>query len=160
MTDEVLSHNDEQWRTAGQPKDWRGTAIEIGDVVIYGAPVGRSIALVEAEVVGYTTSGRVNVRIIRRAYGGNWSDKEVVHVGADRLVVVTALPPSDVPLTSEVIAERRARDAEHRRIHNSHDWPPPYQGVGPGGWYQTVRPPCTRCGRERWSPDPMTECPR
>ncbi len=71
--------------------DWRGTPILIGQTVVYGGPVGRSVAQVEAEVVGFTKSGRVNVRPIRRSYG-TWQTKEVVHVGPDRLTVVTALP--------------------------------------------------------------------
>lgn len=91
-------------------KDWRGTEIEVGSLVIYGAPVGRSIALVEGLVDGFTDSGRVWVTIIRRAYGGGWSgSKSRVHVGADRLVVVTELPPSDIPLTADKVAESNAR---------------------------------------------------
>lgn len=72
--------------------DWRGTAVLIGQTVIYGAPVGSSISMVEAEVIGFTRSGRVNVRPIRRAYG-RWQSKDVVHVGPDRLTVIDRLPP-------------------------------------------------------------------
>lgn len=79
--------------------DWRGTPINIGDTVIYGAPVGRSIAMVEGIVDGWTKSGRVNVRITRRAYG--YAGKDVVHVGADRLTIVEKLPDSALPTATE-----------------------------------------------------------
>ena len=106
------------------PRDWRGTEITVGAPVIYGAPVGRSIALVEAEVADpmLTKSGRIRLRIIRRAYGSGWSRKEVVDVGADRLIVLNpdSLPPSDAPLTSEKIKENQAKDAEYQRISKSH----------------------------------------
>jgi hypothetical protein len=79
-----------------------------GASCIYGAPVGRSIALVEGVVDGFTASGRVWVRIVRRAYGGGWSDsKDRVHVGPDRLVIVDALPACDLPTDAEKAVERR-----------------------------------------------------
>src|SRR4051794_27584156 len=78
-------------------RDWRGTPIVPGSLVVYGGPVGRSIAQVEGRVDSFTATGRVNVRVLRRSYG-DWQTKPVVHVGADRLTVVTALPPTDVPL--------------------------------------------------------------
>jgi hypothetical protein len=137
-------------------KDWRGTPIEVGALCIYGAPVGRSIALVEAEVVGYTKSGRINVRIVRRAYGAEWSSKEVVHVGADRLVVVNELPPSDVPLTSEAIAEKKAKEAERDRVEGTHDFPPfEWDRISRTGWE-----PCRRCGADRSTVryDTLEEC--
>lgn len=77
-----------------EPKDWRGTPIHVGDTVIYGAPVGRLISLVEAEVEGFTDSGRVWLHVLHRSHG-NWYSKSPrrVHVGQDRLTVVTELPP-------------------------------------------------------------------
>lgn len=156
--------------TDDQPRDWRGTPIVPGSLVIYGAPVGRSIALVEAEVVGFTKTGRVNVRIIRRAVGGSWSEREVVHVGADRLVVVAMLPPSDVPLTSSLIADREAAEAERKRIRATHDFPEPYRediplvGYATHGSYGTrsstfryVYPPCRLCGSDNRYTE--KECP-
>lgn len=94
--------------TSDTPRDWRGIPITPGARVIYGAGVGRSIALVEGTVdtdTPFTKSGRVNVRVIRRAYGGGWYDpKPVVHVGRDRLTVVE-LPPSTEPTEAEKAAE-------------------------------------------------------
>lgn len=128
-------------------KDWRGTPITPGRLCIYGAPVGRSIALVEAEVVGFTKSGRVNLRIIRRAYGSSWSEREVVHVGADRLVIVDKLPDSDVPLTSTAIEARKAATTERKRILATHDFPEYVSGRWDGSTYhQGFQPGCTRCG--------------
>jgi hypothetical protein len=88
--------------------DARGVDIVEGASCIYGAPVGRSIALVEGVIDGFTPSGRVWVRIVRRAYGGGWSGaKDRVHVGPDRLVIVDALPACDLPTDAEKAAERR-----------------------------------------------------
>lgn len=97
-------------------KDARGVEIVEGASCIYGAPVGRSIALVEGVIDGFTPSGRVWVRIVRRAYGGGWSDsKERVHVGPDRLVIVDALPESVLPTDADKQKERRAeRIAQYR----------------------------------------------
>ncbi|MFD7776637.1 hypothetical protein [Streptomyces sp. NPDC059753] len=97
--------------------DARGIEIKEGASCIYGAPVGRSIALVEGVIDGFTPSGRVWVRIVRRAYGGGWSnDRKRVHVGADRLVVVDALPESELPTDAEKTEERRRETVErHRR---------------------------------------------
>lgn len=103
-------------------KDWRGTPIVAGALVIYGAPVGRSIAMVEAEVVGFTKSGRVNVRVRHRAYGGWGMGKDVVHVGPDRLTIVSDLPPTDLPLETDKHAEARAVEAERKRIQATHDF--------------------------------------
>jgi hypothetical protein len=85
------------------PKDWRGTPITPGALVIYGAPVGRSIAMVEATVADpmLTPSGRIWLDVIRRAYGGYGHENQRVHVGADRLTVVTALPPSELMTEDE-----------------------------------------------------------
>lgn len=151
--------------------DWRGTPITEGALVIYGAPVGRSIALVEAEVVGFTESGRVNLRIIRRAYG--WTDarsKDVVHVGADRLIVVNDLPPTDVPLQADVKAEKQRAAEERKRLFATHEWPAPreeefqgrptYGGYGTQTRTRTVQDPCTKCGAERYSAEAGRECPR
>lgn len=127
------------------PKDWRGTPIVPGALVIYGAPVGRSIAMVEAEVVGFTKSGRVNVRVVRRAYG-NWGEqKEIVHVGADRLTIVEKLPPTEVPTDKELNAIRKAEWEERNRIAETHLFP--YYSYA----YNTGQPAysdreCERCG--------------
>ncbi len=87
-------------------KDWRGTPINIGDICIYGAPVGRSIAMVQAIVDGFTESGRVWLKVKHRSYGGGWSDsKNRVHVGADRLTIVLALPPTELPDEDEKTIE-------------------------------------------------------
>lgn len=96
--------------------DARGVEIVEGASCIYGAPVGRSIALVEGVIAGFTPSGRVWVRIVRRAYGGGWSDsKERVHVGPDRLVVVDALPESGLPTDAEKQVARRKERIETYR---------------------------------------------
>ncbi|MFE7624271.1 hypothetical protein [Streptomyces sp. NPDC057509] len=89
-------------------KDARGVDIIEGATCIYGALVGRSIALVEGVIDGFTPSGRVWVKVVRRAYGGGWADgKERVHVGADRLVIVAALPDCDLPTEREVREQHR-----------------------------------------------------
>lgn len=91
-------------------RDWRGTPITEGATVVYGASVGRSVALVEGSVTGFTPSGRVWVYVIRRAYGGGWGDEAPkVHVGADRLTVVSSLPVSDVPTQPELSVHKRAK---------------------------------------------------
>lgn len=136
------------------PRDWRGTPIEVGKLVIYGAPVGRSIALVEATVDGFTKSGRVNLRIIRRAHG--YGGKEVVHVGADRLTIVTELPPTDVPTDAEKSAQALRRMKERNRVHATHTGLdlqfPRVEVVDPRNsrWtrFETTRveTPCSVCG--------------
>lgn len=103
--------------------DWRGTVIEPGQTVIYGAPVGRSIALVEAIVEGFTKAGRVNVRVKHRAYGYTGAtSKDVVHVGADRLTVVNdgGLPPTNLPTEGEKKEVAQKRSAELDRIKATH----------------------------------------
>lgn len=109
-----------------QPVDWRGTPINVGDTVIYGGPVGRSIQQVEGLVEGFTKTGRVNVKIMRRSYSTPWgrggsSDKRVVHVGADRLTIVQVLPPTKLPTWDEQIV--KLEQAELLRLQNraTHD---------------------------------------
>lgn len=90
-----------------KPTDWRGTPIEVGATVVYGASVGRSVALVEAVVDSFTPTGRVWLKVVRRSYGGGWSEQASrVHVGPDRLTVVTKLPPTDVPTDHQRSIER------------------------------------------------------
>lgn len=106
--------------TTTPPRDWRGTPITPGALVIYGAPVGRSIAMVEAIVAApmTTPSGRIWLNVQRRAYGSSWAaDGEQirkVHVGADRLTVVGVLPPTLV-LTEQEKADRREEQRTRRR---------------------------------------------
>lgn len=85
-------------------RDWRGTPIVEGATVIYGAPVGRSIAMVQGTVDGFTPAGRVWINVTHRAYGGHGHAPRV-HVGPDRLTIVTTLPPTDLPTVAEA-AER------------------------------------------------------
>ena len=88
-------------------KDWRGTVINVGDTVIYGAPVGRSIAMVEATVTGFSEKGRVLLKVKYRAIGG-YGDNKIVNVGPDRLTIVTGLPPTDlVPEDEKAIESAR-----------------------------------------------------
>lgn len=97
-------------------KDARGVDIVEGASCIYGAPVGRSIALVEGVIDGFTPSGRVWVRIVRRSYGGGHeNDRPRVHVGPDRLVIVDALPSCDRPTDAETAAQRRKDRIKHYR---------------------------------------------
>lgn len=97
-------------------RDAREVPIEVGATVIYGAPVGRSIALVEGVVDGFTDSGRVWVKIVRRAYGGGWADsKSRVHVGPDRLVIVTELPHSDLPTEADARAAAVVRGIAYHK---------------------------------------------
>jgi hypothetical protein len=110
-----------------------------GATVIYGAPVGRSIALVEGVVVGFTESGRVWVKVVRRAYGSWRNGKGQVHVGADRLVVVEKLPPA----TTETVDELRVREEEWRiereRIRDTHEIVEPH-------WSECRPRHCIDCG--------------
>jgi len=96
------------------PTDWRGTPIQPGNLVIYGAPVGRSIAMVEATVANpmLTPSGRIWLDVTRRSYGSYGYDNKRVHVGADRLTVVTELPPTDLPTEDELKAAQRVQRAD------------------------------------------------
>lgn len=118
-------------------RDWRGTVIEPGQTVIYGSPVGRSIQLVEGEVDGFTKSGRVRVRVIRRSY--TTGSKEVVDVGADRLTIVESLPPTSNPTQ----AEEYAAVLEQRRRRATHDMPPYFLDCPP--WTNPEKA-CRRCG--------------
>lgn len=105
------------------PRDWRGTEITAGAPVIYGAPVGRSIELVEGEVVGFTKGGRVNVRVVRRAYqSGSSYSKRTVHVGPDRLTIINpdSLPPTDLPTYEQQIQVSEERYREQQRIAATH----------------------------------------
>ena len=78
-------------------KDWRGTPIEIGHVVIYGT--GRAVELVEGVVEGFTKSGRVTVQVVRRSFG--WASQGRVHVGPTSLTVIDLLPDATVPTMAE-----------------------------------------------------------
>lgn len=142
------------------PTDWRGTPITPGRTVIYGAGVGRSIALVEATVEGFTKSGRVNVRIVRRAYGGASAD--VVHVGADRLTIVDALPAAEVPTAAEEREQWRIQLAEYERNRATHQLERPHiPDVGPRGSersYTYVPEKCVRCDMN-YAEASQTECP-
>ncbi|MFD6361847.1 hypothetical protein ACFWFX_18645 [Streptomyces roseolus] len=118
-------------------KDARGVDIEVGATCVYGAPVGRSIALVEGVIDGFTPSGRVWVTVVRRSYGGGWSsDAKRVHVGPDRLVIVDALPPCDLPTSAEKSEERRQEEiARHREsiaVVEAGGEVPPYWGSREG----------------------------
>lgn len=136
-------------------RDWRGTKIEVGDTVIYGGPVGRSIQMVEGEVIGFTPAGRVNVRILRRAYShAYYGDKRVVHVGHDRLTVLKdgVLPPTEMPTWDEAITEseriRQERDANYgSHVGPESEWyemPPAYPGGYVGHRQRALA--CQRCG--------------
>lgn len=118
-------------------RDWRGTIIEPGQTVIYGSSVGRSIQLVEGDVDGFTKSGRVRVRVIRRSY--TTGSQEIVDVGADRLTVVESLPPT----TNTTQAEDHAEWVEQRRRASTHDMPSYFLNRAP--WTDPGRV-CRRCG--------------
>lgn len=103
------------------PTDWRGTPITPGTTVVYGAGVGRSIELVQATVnpapsnpnaPHCTASGDIWLTVIHRSYQRPATDQ--VHVGPDRLTVVTALPPTELPTVRQKIAdEARSTIARH-----------------------------------------------
>ncbi|MFF1625588.1 hypothetical protein [Streptomyces sp. NPDC058272] len=101
-------------------KDARGVEIYPGATCVYGAGVGRSIALVEAVVDGFTDSGRVWVRVVRRSYGETtWSKpRDRVHVGPDRIVIVDALPDSPLSTQAENAA---AREVERTALRVSRE---------------------------------------
>lgn len=147
---------DEEINTA--PVDWRGTPITPGALVIYGAPADRSITMVEARVADpmLSPSGRIWLDIVRRSY--RHTDGGRVHVGADRLTVVTELPPTTVPTEAERAARERdkqaAREVYADGLHEreGHDGEPPGRvSTGPAGWQYTWRT-CQRCqdAMTRW----------
>lgn len=149
-----MNHPDD----ADGTKDWRGTPITEGARCIYAATVGRSTELVEGEVVGFTKSGRVNVRVVRRAYQGGWSDsKRIVHVGNDRLLIMKpdGLPETDLPTFDEKIKEAQVKREENDRIYKTHSGPSwgEVKYEMPTGWGTATRTmtrhaslPCSVCG--------------
>lgn len=88
--------------------DARGVTIEPGDTVLWGYPYDSSIAMAEGVVLGaepcdgecdtptrhqtvsLTPSGRVRIRVVRRNSRYGPSDKPVVDVAPNRLVVLKA----------------------------------------------------------------------
>lgn len=93
-------------------KDWRGTEITEGALVIYGSGVGRSIQMNEAIVVSPSSgSGNgVKLRIVRRSYSSG--TQPLVTVGADRLTVVESLAPCALPTQDEKALESHKRSLE------------------------------------------------
>lgn len=143
------------------PRDWRGTPITIGAPTIHGGPVGRSIELVEGVVEGFTKTGRVNIRVTRRAYtGASTYSKEVVHVGQDRLVVLNpdSLPPSELPTLTEGKEAAKERMAKLNAIKDTHDleWVEEWAG-GSSYRYKTQVHRCKKCGTSKYYTE---ECPR
>jgi hypothetical protein len=141
----------ETYTSLEDPRDWRGVPITIGALVIYGAPVGRSIAMVEATVESFTKTGRVNVRPVRRAYGGHfWRDsRDTVHVGQDRLTVVGELPTPLMPTEEEKRAAHEAEQAERKRVEATH-----LMTVNNVNDQRVWQQQCERCGlpfRERFT---------
>lgn len=126
------------------PADWRGTPITPGALVIYGGPVGRSIQMVEAIVSDpmLTKSGRIWLNIVRRAFHDDTDGR--VHVGADRLTVVTALPPSPLPTATE-IRERNERQRVAREVYVTGAHESEQHGGEPWGHYEK-----RDGGRDRW----------
>lgn len=146
----------ETYTSMEDPRDWRGVPIVVGGTVIYGAPVGRSIAMVEGTVESFTKSGRVNVRVVRRAYG--YSEmKQVVHVGQDRVTVVTAMPDPLMPTEAEKDAAHAAEQAERDRLTATHDFPVPVHERTSWGALHLTWPPCTKCGADRYEAG-LREC--
>lgn len=128
--------------------DWRGTPIEPGRQVVYGAGVGRSIAPTEGVVEGFSASGKsVKVRVIRRAYGG-YGGQEVVHVGSDKLTVVE-LPDSEQETFIEKYERAERITAERGRVIRTHDITTEKFG----------KISCTRCSTARIDLHSV-ECPR
>lgn len=127
--------------------DWRGTEITEGALVVYGGPVGRSIQQVEGRVAGFTSGGRVNVEIIRRSYTGASSyGKKIVHVGPDRLTIVTGLPPTELPEWGVEVDAAKAEADERKRIQDTHDIQE-FEEIRPGTTYPWRTWKCTRCGK-------------
>lgn len=81
--------------------DWRGTDIHVGDTVVYPYVHGRSTAIAEGRVTGWTDT-HIHIDVIRRSYPGIYSNKPVT---VDRRkVTVVFLPKSDVLTQEEHIA--------------------------------------------------------
>lgn len=140
--------------TATDPvTDWRGTPITPGALVVYGAPVGRSIAMVEATVATpmLTPSGRIWLDVVRRSYGHIGTEVGKVHVGADRLTVVTELPPTEMPTAADVAAEAAAQREEWNRKRAEAEAECARVGHEPEdvtSWADAYRrSQCSRCGK-------------
>jgi hypothetical protein len=72
--------------------------------------------MVEGIVDGFTPSGRVWVRVTRRAYGSGGIERAPrVHLGADRLTIVTELPASSAPTNAEAADAARQWAIERAR---------------------------------------------
>ena len=91
--------------------DWRGTEITVGAIVIYAASLySHSVEMVEGQVIGFTNSGRVRIKIIRRSRRRNAyiNDKDTTNVGADNVTVIGSLPDTDMPTFSALINKAQA----------------------------------------------------
>lgn len=113
--------------------DARGVPIGVGNTVIYGFGVGRSIAMAEAIVLGDTSpsltpSGRVRLKVVRRSYSDG--EKPTVDVAPDRLVVLYQsrlyrgyryLPESPLPTQTEVVRQKHLEEIERytEYLHNN-----------------------------------------
>ena len=119
------------------PRDWRGTPITPGALVVYGAPAGDSTQMVEATVAPapfLTPSGRVRLDVIRRSV--YISDRDRVSVPPLSLTVVTDLPPTTQQTDAEQRESRARVDAERKAIWDTHEVPE--------GWRWDT--PCKACG--------------
>lgn len=75
-------------------KDARGVVIEEGALCVYGASTGLArTGVVLGTVEGFTASGRVWVSTVTRSNGYSFQEPgQRVHVGPDRMIVVTGVP--------------------------------------------------------------------
>lgn len=126
------------YRHPDESKDWRGTPIEEGATVIYGGGVGRSIQMVEAEVIGFHKDGKVRLKVVRRSFSGSY--KEEVLVGHDRITVVTELPPCEAQTVAEEIADRAAKEQRSKELRATHDFKPRPKKVDPKAFKQDEWP--------------------
>jgi hypothetical protein len=79
--------------------------MNIGDIVVYPYVHGRSTAIAEGRVTGWTDT-HVHIEVIRRSYPGIYSNKPVT---VDRRkVTVVFLPKSTVLTQAEYMAEKDA----------------------------------------------------
>ncbi|MFG3710107.1 hypothetical protein [Micromonospora sp. NPDC047730] len=123
------------------PRDWRGTPITPGALVVYAYTSGSSALTAEATVAPapfVTPSGAIRLDLVRRSSGhGSYRDR--VAVSPAGLTVVETLPPTDLPTAAEVREQLEKGRLEREAIKATHDLP---------SGYWTGREKCARCGMD------------
>lgn len=103
--------------------DWRGTPINAGSLVIYGAHYGsHSIGMVEAIVAygrPFSAKGSVRLNVIRRAHSSSFGEPKLVTLHPGKLTVVQSIERSPLPTERAKWEERTALLAAFRELEAS-----------------------------------------